>query len=239
MPADTPRIASVLSALLLVLACAACKATTATNADLGADAPERAPYSTEPAQGLDSDAALARLKAGNTRYTAGEPQRGVRDAVRRDETSTSQSPFAIVLCCSDSRVAPEVIFDEGIGDLFVIRIAGNVLDDHAIGSIEYAAAHLHTPLIVVLGHERCGAVTAATAADHAEGHVDALVKAIRSHIGEGPHDDLDHAININAIGVAAELRASEPILKPLVDAGQLQVAAARYDLDTGAVKFLP
>ena len=105
--------------------------------------------------------ALARLKAGNQRFVASKLQHPRQDGKRRGELATSQHPFAIVLGCADSRTSPEVVFDQGLGDLFVLRVAGNVLNDETLGSIEYAVAHLGTPLILVLGHERCGAVKAA------------------------------------------------------------------------------
>src|SRR5205085_8999251 len=118
-------------------------------------------------------------KAGNERFSAAEISAGKAVAARRAETAKEQHPFAIVIACADSRTAPEIIFDENIGDLFVIRSAGNLVDDYALGSIEYAVDHFGTRLIVVLGHERCGAVSAALAGDSAPGHIDSLVRDIQ------------------------------------------------------------
>src|SRR5438105_3479472 len=106
-------------------------------------------------------AALDRLKDGNGRFAADKPAARKTDAKRRAELAAGQHPFAVVLTCADSRVAPELVFDAGLGELFVLRVAGNIADPAVVGSIEYAVEHLHTPLIVVLGHESCGAVAAA------------------------------------------------------------------------------
>ena len=115
----------------------------------------------EPAAAISADDALAQLVEGNRRFVSGEVARPHQSAARRAELAKGQAPVAIVLTCSDSRVAPELYFDQGLGDLFVIRNAGNVLDDHVLGSIEYAVEHLHVPLLIVIGHEKCGAVSAA------------------------------------------------------------------------------
>ena len=111
---------------------------------------------------LTPDQALTQLLRGNERFVAGWPDHPNQSARRRREVSDSgQQPFAIILSCSDSRVPPEIIFDQGLGDLFVIRVAGNIIDDAILGTIEYAVEHVHAPLVMVLGHDKCGAVTAA------------------------------------------------------------------------------
>jgi carbonic anhydrase len=138
-------------------------------------------------------------------------------------------------------VPPEVIFDQGLGDLFVIRVAGNVLDDIVVGSVEYAAAHLHTPLIVVLGHARCGAVGATVAGGELEGHLPSLAEAIQPAVDQVqglPGDLVDNAVRANAKMVAEQLKSSHPVLSELVNAGALKIVAARYDLDTGLVELL-
>src|SRR5262245_40561826 len=117
----------------------------------------------EPASGLSAEQALARLLAGNARFVAHRERHPDITVRRRRALVSSQHPFAVILGCADSRVSPELLFDEGLGDLFVIRVAGNVVDDVVLGSIEYAVEHLGTKLIVVLGHEKCGAVSAAVA----------------------------------------------------------------------------
>ncbi len=185
--------------------------------------------------------ALAQLKAGNQRFVSGKLEHPNQTAARRLDLAAGQHPFAIVLACADSRTAPELVFDQGLGDVFVLRVAGNVLNDETIGSIEYAVEHLGSPLIVVLGHERCGAVAAArdtiAAKAQAPGHIQSLVKAIQPAVEATQGADVDATIKANVQNVAQALRASAPILKEKVAAGGLTVRGARYDLDTGAVEF--
>jgi len=188
-----------------------------------------------------ADQALERLVAGNKRYVAAQQAHPHEAPERRAELSDGQYPFAVILGCADSRVPPEVIFDQGLGDLFVIRVAGNVLDDCVLGSIEYAAAHLHTPLIVVLGHSKCGAVGATVEGGELEGHLPSLAAAIQPAVDQArglPGDLVDNAVRANATMVVGQLKASEPVLSELVDAGKLKVVAACYDLDTGEVELL-
>jgi len=157
------------------------------------------------------------------------------------DLAKGQHPFAIVLACADSRLSPEIIFDQGLGDLFVIRNAGNLLDDHVIGSIEYAVEHLHVPLIVVLGHTKCGAVTAAVAGGEAPGHLKSIVESLQAAVAmakQKPGDPVDNAVRINARLEANTLTQTEPIVAELVKTGKVTVVAARYDIATGAVEFL-
>ena len=186
--------------------------------------------------------ALARLKAGNERFVASKLEHPRQTAVRRTELANGQHPFAIVLACADSRTSPELVFDQGLGDVFVVRVAGNVLNDETVGSIEYAVDHLGAMLIVVLGHERCGAVAAAretiAAKGKAPGHIQSLVKAIAPAVEATAGEDAEATAKANERHVAKELRESPPILKELVEKGAVSVLAAHYDLDTGAVEFL-
>jgi carbonic anhydrase len=156
--------------------------------------------------------------------------------------TNSQHPFAIIVSCSDSRVPPEIVFDQGLGDLFVIRVAGNVIDDHSLGSIEYAVDHLAVRLVVVLGHQRCGAVKAAkdtiAAKTEAPAHIQSLVTAIQPAVEATVHGDLETTVKANVKDVLQALRSSTPVLKPKVDSGELRVLGAYYTLDTGAVSFL-
>src|SRR4051795_13565486 len=131
-----------------------------------------------PARSLPADRALARLLEGNGRYARHKEQHPDETLARRKELETGQHPFAVILSCADSRVPPELVFDQGLGDLFVIRVAGNIADDDVLGSIEYAVEHLHTKLILVLGHEKCGAVSAAVEGNHDPGHLESLLSAI-------------------------------------------------------------
>lgn len=196
----------------------------------------------EAAQGLDGKQALALLLEGNRRFVADLMSKQHKDTARRIEVAKGQHPLAIVLCCADSRVPPEQVFDVGLGDIFVVRVAGNVLDDVVLGSVEYAASHLHAPLVVVLGHERCGAVSASISGDPAPAHVLAIVDRIQANLAgsaPGPGDALDQAVCLNARTVARQLAAAQPLLGNLVSTGALTVVAARYDLDDGTVALLP
>ena len=229
----------------------------------------RAADPTHPDQPIVSPAeAISRLKEGNGRFTAGNPQHphesvderkymaadsyenagmislgmtSEQAAKRRAELAKSQHPFAIILSCSDSRVPPEIVFDEGLGDLFIVRVAGNVLNDEGLGSIEYGVDVLGARLIVVLGHQSCGAVDAAmktvAAKGKAPGHIQSLVTAIKPVVDSTPKSDLDATIKANVKHVVDALRLSTPILKGKVDSGQVQVIGGYYSLDTGAVTF--
>src|SRR6266540_7102164 len=186
--------------------------------------------------------ALSRLKEGNERYTSVNQQHPRQSGEERMQLSKSQHPFAIVVGCADSRVPPEIVFDQGLGDLFVCRVAGNVIDDHSLGSIEYAVDHFGVRLIVVLGHQDCGAVKAAketiAAKGKAPGHIQSLVTAIKPAVEATVNGDLDATIKANVKHVADALRSSTPILKGKVDSGEMKVIGGYYNLDTGAVSFL-
>jgi len=188
---------------------------------------------------VSPQAALAQLETGNQRYRSGHLQHPRQDAHRREELANSQHPFAVILGCADSRTAPEVLFDQGLGDLFVIRVAGNVVDDAVLASMEYAVEHLGTGLIVVLGHERCGAVKAAVetvaSKGQAPGHLGSLVAAIRPAVEAVLKGDAEAACQRNIANVVQAVRTSEPVLHEEVAAGKISVVGAYYDLDTGAV----
>jgi carbonic anhydrase len=201
-----------------------------------------AAFAAAPESAPDADRILVDLAAGNQRFVAGKCTHPNQNAARRAELAKAQHPMAAVLACSDSRVPPEIIFDRGMGDLFVIRVAGNTADDVALGSMEYAVEHLHTKVLMVLGHERCGAVSAAVAGGEAPGHirslVEALLPAVRAAKGR-PGDTIDNAVHINVEQVVAKVRASQPILAEAVKAGHVKLVGAYYDLDTGKVTILP
>jgi carbonic anhydrase len=189
------------------------------------------------APSIGPDAALAKLKEGNARFVASKVSDGKPTAAKRAETAQAQHPFAIILGCADSRTAPEIIFDQNIGDLFVVRTAGNLVDDHALGSIEYAVEHLGARLIVVLGHERCGAVTAALASASAPGHVESLVRDIQPAVvaTKGKAGDAaDLAVAENARLMAGKVR-SDASLGDL--AKEVRILSGVYDLDTGKVEW--
>ena len=186
--------------------------------------------------------AISKLKEGNGRYTSGNLQHPGQTTERRSELAKTQHPFAAIVSCSDSRVPPEIVFDQGLGDLFIVRVAGNVINDEGLGSIEYTVDHLGTRLILVLGHQRCGAVDAAretiAAKGKAPGHIESLVRAIKPAVEATAKEDLDATIKANVKQVVQALRSSTPILKAKVDSGEIQVVGGYYSLDTGAVTFL-
>lgn len=193
---------------------------------------------------LKGDEAFSKLMDGNKRFVSGSlAQKDVGDS-RRKELSKGQSPAAIVVACSDSRVSPEIIFDQGLGDVFVVRVAGNVLDPISLGSIEYAAEHLHTPLLILLGHEKCGAVSAALESKgKPEGNIGAIVKKIlpavkKARTKGGTNEEvLDNAIKTNAL-LQNHAISKSPVLKHLIGAGELKVVTAMYHLGSGEVEIL-
>ncbi|MGB8689442.1 MAG: carbonic anhydrase [Microcoleus sp.] len=195
----------------------------------------------ETTSNITPDAALQKLMDGNQRYIQQKRTFPDQSRARILELAKGQHPFAIVLGCSDSRVAPEIIFDQGLGDLFDIRVAGNILDNVVLGSIEYAAAELGVPLLVVLGHERCGAVKAALDGKPVPGHIGSLVAAIKPAVyatkGQ-PGDAWDNAVRANVKMSVNKLQALSPILAKAVKAGTLKVVGARYDIDSGEVEVI-
>ena len=186
-------------------------------------------------------AALRALLDGNRRFIAGRARHPRQSPARIREVAGGQDPFAIVLGCADSRVAPEILFDQGIGDLFDNRVAGNLVDDLLLGSIEYAVEEFAPPLIVVLGHERCGAVSATLAAirtgAEAPGHIAALVEALRPILtpyADAP-DGVELGVRANIRAQVAALVEQSAIVREAVEHGGTAVVGARYDLDTGLV----
>ena len=190
---------------------------------------------------VSADEALKRLVDGNKRNVLGKLMHPNQTRVRRGEVEGGQHPFAIILGCSDSRVPPEVIFDQGLGDLFVVRVAGNIADDAVLGSIEYAAEHLHAPLIMVLGHGSCGAVAATIKGGELAGHLPCITDAIRPAVekAKGQQGDaVSNAARANVQMVVDQLRSCKPVLSPLVKSGDLKVVAAFYDIGSGKVELL-
>ena len=181
------------------------------------------------------------LLAGNRRYRLNFASHPHQDSEFRVRTSRGQHPFAAILTCADSRVPPEIIFDEGIGDLFVVRVAGNIVDDAILGSLEYAVEHLNVELILVLGHSGCGAVKATLEGGEPGTHIEKLAEAIRPAARLVPKDSRDRlAATIEAnvrLGVQ-QLKSAKPILKASCGAGKLEIHGAVYDLPTGAVNLL-
>jgi carbonic anhydrase len=201
----------------------------------------RPPDGAKPA--ITADEALKELKAGNERFVKGKAGHHHQSMKRVKEVVAGQKPEAVVLGCADSRVPPEVIFDEGIGDLFVVRVAGNVAEPATTGSIEYAAEHLHVPLIVVLGHHKCGAVKSTAEAHGAvEGNLGEIVKELQPAVEAakahpGKRGLVDDAVHENARIVAGELVSESKVLEHLVHEGKVKIVTAVYDLDSGKVEW--
>jgi carbonic anhydrase len=194
-----------------------------------------APVAAAPQDGLQ------RLAAGNQRWVSGATTHPDQTAARRTEVASGQKPFAVIVSCSDSRVPPELIFDQGVGDLFVVRAAGEVVDAVALGSIEFAVTALGAPLVVVLGHERCGAVEAALGGTATASNIGSLVGAITPNINRADGvtpATLDTAVRDQVQAVVRQLRAAGPLLAPRVQDGSLHIVGAVYDLDTGQVTAL-
>ena len=190
---------------------------------------------------ISGDEALQKLIEGNRRHLSGEFTITQRLAERRQQVAKAQHPFAAILGCSDSRLPPEIVFDHSLGDLFVVRVAGNIVDMNGLASLEFAATQFGTPLIMVLGHARCGAVAAALAEAKVPGHIVSLVDAIKPAVAMSkgqPGDPLDNAIRANIRHTVEDLRTSQPILGDLVKAGTLKVVGALYSLDTGKVEIV-
>jgi carbonic anhydrase len=189
---------------------------------------------------------MDQLIKGNQRFAAGKAKHGHQSAKYRQELAGGQHPVATVVGCSDSRVPVELVFDQGFGDLFVVRVAGNVIDTNAMGSVEYAVHHLHTPLIVVVGHEGCGAVTSAlmSAEDRSQeakaiqdllNQIEPAVKDLDPKLA--PSDRLHQGVEANVRQSVQQLQASADLMQPHEGDAPMVVGAV-YDLTTGKVRFL-
>lgn len=196
-------------------------------------------------QAVSPDEALKRLVEGNARYVAGQ-RTNIDFSVGRAARALTQRPFAAILSCADSRVAPELAFDQGPGDLFVVRVAGNFVNDDGLASLEYAINFLETPLIMVLGHSNCGAVDAAIKVVRdglaLPGHLPDMIEPIRpaaeTALTQSPSDPLGLAITTNVQNAVTRLETAEPILAARVKNSSLRIVGAQYDLETGQVALL-
>jgi len=193
---------------------------------------------------LTPDQALDRLMKGNERFASGHPRHPNQGAARRGEVADGQHPYAIVLACADSRVGPEVVFDQGVGDVFVVRVAGNIADETGVASMEFATAVLGAEVIVVMGHTECGAVKATidtvTAGQTLPGHLPALATAIRPAVTSLPAGgvSLDAATESNVRHVVNQLRTTQPILADLNSKGKIKVVGGVYDLHSGRFRLI-
>lgn len=194
--------------------------------------------------------ALDRLREGNSRFASGAVARASLDHARRAELTKGQEPFAIILGCSDSRVPAELVFDQGLGDLFVIRVAGNIVSPSQVGSVEFAAARFGTPLVVVLGHSHCGAVNAtldeltrpaAGQSRNLRSIVDRVRPSVEALLGTELRHDREalvrHAVRVNVSVAASHLRHGSEILEQLIEQEKLAVVGAEYSLETGEVEY--
>jgi carbonic anhydrase len=197
--------------------------------------------------GISADESLRLFKDGNARYAEGKPQHPHQDRERRALTAgQGQHPLAAVLTCSDSRVPPEIIFDQGIGDIFVIRVPGNISAPDEIGSIEYAVDHLATPLVVVLGHTQCGAVTAVVDDAKLPPNIAALLEPIKPAVAKAREDNpeatqdvlLNAASKENVWQSIADMLRQSPIIREKVKDGGVRVVGAIYEIDSGQVQWL-
>jgi carbonic anhydrase len=191
-----------------------------------------------------NEQALELLLQGNQNFVKGKVDHldKYSDPAIRKEVALGQHPYAIILACSDSRVPPEVLFDKGLGEIFIIRVAGNIVERHELGSIEYAVEHLGTSLIMVLGHERCGAVTAAFNANGVSdgSNIGSLVESIAPAVLEtkAHGGGIEECIISNVNKVSEELEARSTIIKEGVESGVVKIVRAKYDLDDGIVTVL-
>lgn len=181
---------------------------------------------------------IARLKDGNARFVADKLDGKLQDSSRRDGLTSGQAPWAIVLSCADSRVVPELAFDSGLGELFVCRVAGNVANPSTVASIEYAVAHLKTKVIVVMGHESCGAVGAALAGGDNGPNLNHLLGHITPVIEKADDKEVNAVVKANAKHVVNALSETSEIIGGAVKSGDLTIVPAFYELGAGKVTFL-
>ena len=182
---------------------------------------------------------ITRLEEGNARFVADKLDGKLQDSARRNSLTADQDPYAIILSCADSRVVPELAFDTGLGEIFVIRVAGNVANTSSIASIEYAVAHIGSPVIIVLGHQSCGAVTAAVNGGdngHNLNHLLAHITPALNAAEEG--SSVNDVVKVNAKLTAQDLVDRSAIIKKAVGTGKLKIVPAYYNLDSGKVDLL-
>ncbi len=180
---------------------------------------------------------LDHLKAGNINFVSDNLSNTNQNSARRKETVDGQNPFAVILTCSDSRIVPELIFDTGIGELFVIRVAGNVANTSSIASIDYAVAHLNVKLIVILGHQNCGAVTAAVKSEDGGKNLNHLLKHISPALESSKNLKIDDIAKINVKLTSERLIAESDIITIALKNNVLKILPAYYSLETGQVDF--
>lgn len=187
---------------------------------------------------ISAQEALLKLTKGNERFSSHQQKYPNQCAIRREESLNTQNPFAVILCCSDSRVIPEIIFDQGIGDLFVIRVAGNIINDDILGSIEFSCKTLNTKLIMVLGHQNCGSIIAAINSKEETGHLKSVINAVKPAIKKAeklPGELIDNAIRENIKLVSNQISSS---LNTIIKEQDLRVVGAYYNFETSKVTII-
>lgn len=190
---------------------------------------------------MSPDKALEALLEGNKRFAAGKSTHKKWEEEARRAQSASQAPFAVILGCADSRSPPEIIFDQGLGDLFVVRVAGNVVGDTELASVEFAVAHLDSSVVMVLGHEQCGAVKTAITETQQLSELSTIYPMILSNVKrckQQVKDKLTRAIQCNALGSVQQLKQST-VLSSHMEENKVKIVAAFYDFDTGKVSIIP
>lgn len=233
-------IALAAAALAILLAGCSSPATSASAAASASASPAayiRPPVVTSPVE------AGTLLRDGNARFVSGSILPKDLSQSRRDELAEGQTPFAVIVTCSDSRVPPELIFDQALGDIFVVRVAGNVIDPVTLGSVEYAAEHLHAPLVVIMGHTECGAVSAAVEGGEAPGDIAAIVRRIKPAVAlakAGGATGADLAAQSVLLNVELQTKAAErsKVLEELVHKGKFGIVGAVYDIKSGEITWL-
>ncbi len=193
-----------------------------------------------PANQIKAEEAFARLNDGNQRFISDQSASRAPFSAQRAKIATGQSPLAVILTCSDSRVVPEMIFNQQLGDLFVVRVAGNVTDPVVLGSMEYGVEHLHAALVVVLGHTNCGAVKAAIDGGPLEGNLGDLIKQVHpgDHLAADKEQALEAGVRENVLYQTKQLTAQSKVLSRFADAGKIRVMSGVYSLETGKVEWL-
>jgi carbonic anhydrase len=199
------------------------------------------PFAKDPIDAkISPDVAFKRLSDGNARFVV--DRGGSREPfyVQRAKLADGQRPFAVILACADSRVSPELVFNQQLGDVFVVRIAGNVVTPEILGSIEYAVEHLGPTLVVVMGHSKCGAVTAVLSGERFEGNLGALAErvAVGSNLPQDKAAALDAAVDANVRSQCEYLVQESPVLKDFASSGRMRIVGGTYDLKSGKVKWL-
>jgi carbonic anhydrase len=190
-----------------------------------------------PVMSHDASTILEALLQGNQRFVSGHSQHPHQEVVLLQHLASGQHPKVAVLACSDSRVAPELLFDQGFGDVFDVRVAGNIVDSGVLGSLEYAVEHLHVSLIIVLGHSHCGAIAAALAHQHPHNHMAHVLHQVAWSVQNGPHN-ADEVAKLNAQHAVTQL-AHAPVIKHALQQGELTLLPAFVDLDSGNIIVLP